>query len=239
MMKAGGVIVTRPEPGLSETMRAVEQAGWRAYASPALHVIQYETVLSSVANPAGIILTSGQAVCGAQAITADRWLPVYAVGDRTAQRAQAAGFHRVYSAQGNAEALVALLKKQVAPSAGTLLLLAGDGQGNALHARLQAEGFDVVRHVTYAALPAENIDEAVQLALIKEGISNILFFSAESARGWIRALSPGAALVQARKTTALVISEKTAEVLLAAGWQHVRVALRPDAQSVLSLLEHK
>lgn len=42
-MHPRGVIVTRPEPGLSETMAAVADAGWLPLASPAL-VVQRHTL---------------------------------------------------------------------------------------------------------------------------------------------------------------------------------------------------
>lgn len=230
---AHGVIVTRPEPGLSETLHAVEAAGWKAYASPSLD-IEARTVRPLRGQFAAVVLTSGQAVPAARdAVPPD--IPVYAVGDRTAQRAQAAGFTCVFSAQGDAEALAALLRKALPPQAGLLLLLSGAGQGMALAADLRHAGFRVVRRVAYKAQSVREVCVEVQSALRKKVISHILFFSAESARGWLRAL-PVALRKYAAATTGIVMSEAAEDILRHAGWQDVRVAHHPNAAALLHLL---
>lgn len=52
-----GVLVTRPEPGLSETLAAVAAAGWRPHASPAL-VVRARLLAAMPSPPAAVVLTS-------------------------------------------------------------------------------------------------------------------------------------------------------------------------------------
>ncbi|NHO28651.1 uroporphyrinogen-III synthase [Acetobacter farinalis] len=228
-----GVLVTRPEPGLSETCAAVAAAGWVPYAAPALHITP-QVVRCMPAQPAACVLTSGQAVQAAQASLPSSCL-VFAVGDRTAQRARAAGFIDVRSAQGDAEALVALITRTHAPSAGTLLLLSGARQGVALAARLRLAGFQVVRRVAYTARPVQRVAPEILSALKAGVISHSLFFSSESAAAWIAAL-PEAEREAASRTTGIVISQATAAVVQRAGWSRVMVAAQPTAQAVLEAL---
>ncbi|MFS8370544.1 uroporphyrinogen-III synthase [Acetobacter indonesiensis] len=228
-----GVLVTRPEPGLSETMEAVKAAGWCPYASPALEITSY-AVASLRRPPAALLLTSGQAIAAARdAFSAD--MPVYAVGDRTAARAKNAGFTTVFSAGGDATALAALVVSHLGPTKGTLLLLSGAGQGMGLVSQLRQAGFAVVRRVAYRAYPVRRIAPEVQQALVEGLVRYTLFFSAESAKSWISAL-PTTLKAQATQTTALVMSDAAAEVAKKAGWQTTRVAPHPNAADLLGLL---
>ena len=85
-----GVLVTRPEPGLSETMRALAGMGLAPVAAPLLSVRTRHPVLPRRVQ--AILLTSGQAAAPLAGLAPGlRALPVLAVGDATAARARAAG----------------------------------------------------------------------------------------------------------------------------------------------------
>lgn len=228
-----GVLVTRPEPGLSETLAAVSAAGWVPYASPALCITPH-SLRALPPRFAACVLTSGQAVQAAQAALPST-CPVYAVGDRTAQRAQSAGFVAVQSAQGDAEALAALIIRTGTPASGPLLLLSGARQGMELAHRLRQAGFRVVRRVAYTARPAHQIAPDVLRALRSGEISHTLFFSSESAASWMAAL-PDASRGAVCRTTAIVISQAAAAVLEKAGWTQIVVARKPNAQAMLAAL---
>lgn len=229
-----GVVVTRPEPGLSETLAALEGAGWQAYASSALEVVPRQFSYTHGAFSA-LVLTSGQAVpCASDAVP--KTVPVYAVGDRTAQRARAAGFQQVYSAQGNAKDLVALLEHHKdALQQARLLQLSGRQQGYALAQDLRNRGFKVLRRVAYAAHPVKEIAPDILMRLQAGEIGSILFFSAESAKAWLGALPPGMVPL-AMRCAAFVLSPSVGAVLHQAGWQKVHVAKQPNAAALLALL---
>ena len=237
-MHPRGVIITRPEPGLSETMAAVTDAGWLPLASPAL-VVQRYTLRLPKKLPAAILLTSGQAVSAVvaaaqQAKALD--IPVYAVGDRTAQRARDAGFTHVKSADGDARALVALLQTHQQPECGSLLLCSGAGQGVELAAWCRQAGFKVVRRVVYAAKPIQHINVQTCTAIQAAKVAVVLFFSAESAAGWLAALPKAEQNALAAQARAVVISGRVAGVLRAAGWQNVRIADHVSAAAVMDAL---
>ncbi|NLG90758.1 MAG: uroporphyrinogen-III synthase [Acetobacter sp.] len=237
-MHPRGVIITRPEPGLSETMAAVADAGWLPLASPAL-VVQRYTLRLPKKLPAAILLTSGQAVSAVvaaaqQAKALD--IPVYAVGDRTAQRARDAGFTHVKSADGDARALVALLQTHQQPECGSLLLCSGAGQGVELAAWCRQAGFKVVRRVVYAAKPIQHINAQTCTAILAAKVGVVLFFSAESAAGWLAALPKAEQNALAAQARAVVISGRVAGVLRAAGWQNVRIADHVSAAAVMDAL---
>lgn len=230
-----GVIITRPEPGLGETASAVAGLGWEPVLAPALHIRSCQ-VGALPRQVAALLLTSGQAVAMAVACVPPS-VPVFAVGDRTAQKAREAGFTTVYSAHGNAQALEHLLCQHCAPALGSLLLFSGVGQGMELAASLRAQGFRVVRRVAYRADPVDALPALVDHALLAGQIAAILFFSARSAQSWLKRVPSVGMGACVRGVRAVVISEAVVKTLRQAGWQGpVSVAATPDAPAMLQTL---
>ncbi len=230
-----GVLITRPEPGLSETASAVAGLGWVPVLAPALHVRPCP-VGHLPRQSAALLLTSGQAVAMA-AKSVPLSVPVFAVGDRTAQKARQAGFAAVFSANGNAQALVNLLVRHCAPPQGTLLLFSGAGQGLELAASLRAHGFRVVRRVAYCAEPVAGLSASACQAVQAGQVATVLFFSARSAQSWLLGVPHGGMGAHVRALRAIVISDAVVTILRQAGWQGpVTVAATPDAPAMLVAL---
>ena len=127
-----------------------------------------------------MLITSGNALPMLPA--SHRHLPLYAVGRATAERAQAQGFERVQSADGDSEALCELVTRSCRPDGAPLLLASGRHQGNPLAAELRRRGFSVVRRVVYAAEPVPSLPDAARDELSTGTLHAALFFSAETAR---------------------------------------------------------
>lgn len=234
-MPLRGVIITRPEPGLSETASAVAQSGWVPVLAPALR-IERCAVGRLPRHPAALLLTSGQAV-GAAAEAVSLSVPVFAVGNRTAQKAQAAGFTTVWSACGNAQALALLVAGRCKSGQGPLLLFSGAGQGMDLANTLRAHGFKVVRRVAYRAEAVADFPATLRQALHARQIAAILFFSAQSAQNWLAGVPRGTLRAQVRSLRAVVISDAVAQAVREAGWLGpVDVATTPDAPAMLEAL---
>lgn len=230
-----GVIITRPEPGLGETASAIAQLGWVPVLAPALHVRPC-AVRRLPARPAALLLTSGQAVASA-AQSVQPSIPVFAVGDRTAQKAREAGFATVHSAQGNAQALLHMLLQCCVPRQGPLLLFSGAGQGLELASSLRVHGFRVVRRVAYQADAVAGFSASAYQALQVGNVAAILFFSARSAQSWLQNVPDGDMSMHVRTLHAIVISDTVVKTLHQAGWQGpVTVAATPDAPAMLAAL---
>ncbi|MDE7546566.1 uroporphyrinogen-III synthase [Acetobacter fabarum] len=230
-----GVIITRPEPGLGETALAVTRAGWVPVPAPALHVCACP-VRHLPRQSAALLLTSGQAVAAA-AESVSLSVPVFAVGDRTAQKARAAGFVNVCSAKGNAQALIHLIADTCSPEQGTLLLFSGAGQGGELAQGLRSHGFSVVRRVAYRTSAVVDFPVSVGQVLQAGQVAAVLFFSTRSARSWLASVPRGRLYAQVLALRAVVISHEVAQAVLHAGWLGpVAVATTPDAPAMLAAL---
>jgi uroporphyrinogen-III synthase len=165
-----------------------------------------------------------------------RSLPVLTVGEATAQRAKQAGFANVTSADGDAEALISLVRARLSPAAGTLLLAAGRGQSQQLAAGLRAAGFRVARRVVYAANPVGRLPEAARAALLDGQTLAVLLFSAETARHFMRLVQRAGLAGSLSRHVAITIGPRAAMALSQVPWARIQVAAKPTQDDMLALL---
>ena len=229
-----GVLITRPEPGASETAARLAELGFLPIIAPVLAIHSLPVVLPPVHHLQAILATSGNAIAALPA--SHRQLPLLAVGEATASRARAAGFSQVSSADGDASTLAAMAAQGCDRDAAPILLVSGRGQGMALAADLRARGFRVIRRVVYAATLAPKLPSAAQTALAAGALSAALFFSAETARHCVRLLRRARLHEAVRTMDALAIGEPAAVALQALPWRRIRVAAQPNQDAMLALL---
>jgi uroporphyrinogen-III synthase len=231
---APGVLITRPEPGASETASRVSAMGLRPVTAPVLEIHTLPSRLPPAARLQAVITASGNALPALP--TSYHRLPLLAVGDTTASRARAAGFSRVTSADGDAKALAALAEQICDIQGAPLLLATGSGQGEALATDLRVRGFRVTRRVVYAAVPVPALPEAARQALADGDVATALFFSAETARHFVLLVRRARLHEAIRTVEALAIGQPAAMALKVLPWRRIRVAARPTQDAMLALL---
>jgi len=224
------ILITRPEPGASDTARRVAALGLVPVPAPMLHI--QTLTLRPAPDVRAVLVTSGNALPPLPA--ALHRLPLLAVGDATAARAREAGFTNVCSADGDAAALAALAAQTLPPRV-PLLLATGAGQGAALVADLRARGFPVHRRAVYAARPVRRLPAAALDALAGQDVRAALFLSADTACAFVQAL-PAALHRGLAGVDALAIGQPAADVLMQLPWRRVRVSANPTLVSVMALL---
>jgi len=230
--RAAGVLITRPEPGASETAHRLAALGWQPVVAPALAVVA--GALTRPGTPQAVLVTSANALPALPASLHATLL--LAVGDATAARARDAGFADVRSAGRDAEALAVLVAATCTPGGGPLLLASGAGQGLALAADLRARGFTVRRRVAYAARPVSEISVAGRKALDEGGLRAALFFSPDTARAFMSILQRDRTAPLVQGIEALALSPAVAAPLRVAPWRSVRIAAHPTQDELLALL---
>lgn len=232
-MPPDAVLITRPEPGASETAARVAAMGLVPIVAPLLEIRRLPVRLPS-GRIAAILLTSGNAVDTLPASC--RALPVLAVGAATARRAVQAGFANVASADGDAVALAALVRARVNAEDGALLLASGRGQGLALAADLRASGYRVARRVAYASVAVARLSEPAMAALRDDQIRTVLLFSAETARHFVRLVRRAGLLDSLPRCEAITIGPQAGMALKDVRWARIRVASKPTQDEMLALL---
>ncbi len=163
-------------------------------------------------------------------------LPLFAVGDATAEAARSHGFTQVMSADGDAEALAALVAWSGLPRARPLLLAAGLGQGQSLMQRLVEAGFVVERREVYAARPVAALPEAARAMIGANRAGGVLLFSRETALCLRRVVQEPDLLAGFPKLDLAAISGAVAEAARGLPWRSIRVAMTPTENAVLALL---
>jgi uroporphyrinogen-III synthase len=230
--RLNGVLITRPEPGASDTAVRVAAIGLKPVVAPLLRITLMPIRMAPRA--AALLLASANAIDALATLC--RALPVLTVGAATARRAEQAGFTSVVTADGDAVALAALARARLLPSDAPLLLAAGQGQSLALAADLRASGFRVTRRVVYAATPVRRLPDAARQALLDPRTGTVLLFSAETARQFVRLVRQAGLLDALADREAITIGPQAAMALKQVPWARIRVAATPTQDAMLALL---
>lgn len=219
------VLLTRPAAQSASFAQSLQARveGLRVVVSP-LMVTVFHTVTLPKEPLQGVILTSQTGAEAAGRLRTQLPDLAYCVGDRTAQVAREAGF-RVQSAQGDAEALLALILREK-PQA--LIHLRGREARGDLAQRLSAAGVFTQERVVYAQDAQPLSDDAVAVLSGKAPVLVPLFSprSAEILGAAWQGLATHAPLV------VVAISQAVAEAAAFCPTKPV-LAAHPDAPSML------
>ena len=179
------VIVTRAEPGASETIRRLDQLGHTALRVPALTLHeQADTALPPSNAISGLVFTSANGVRTYAARRDDRHQAVWCVGPATAEAAQQEGFSTVHQSSGNALDLAHFIASRSAPTDVPLLHVANAAAAGILRRELEALGFAVQFAPLYEMRPTRHMPSGV-LDLIAHGKpAIILIHSAKGAQAF-------------------------------------------------------
>jgi uroporphyrinogen-III synthase len=229
------VLVTRPELAAERTAAALIARGHEVWKVP---LMQVEPVAADLSGHWGaVIVTSANApaaIADNPARDALRKLPLFAVGERSAQAAREAGFADVTSAGGDVRDLVRSLAARRADASAPLLYLAGEERAADLIGELAARGIAAELRVVYRAVAAPFPDELVA-ALEAGDVQAVLHFSKRSAENYLAGARAAGIAEQALAVRHYCLSAQVAEPLIAAGAKRVRVAPRPDEAALVEL----
>jgi len=219
------LLVTRPEPGASATAARLAAMGFTPVLLPCLTITRRPARLP--AHLGALVITSGQAVPALPSSLHNT--PAFCVGDVTADKLREAGFTRVESANGDADALYQLIAKRRLP--GVHVLAVGERHGLPLLARLREAGISAIRRKVYTVSPLRQLPADIATALAAGEIHGALFYSAETARAFARLHPPGITNIEA-----YALSKNVAAALQGLPWKQIHVALAPTEADLMALL---
>ncbi len=209
--------MTRAQPGATRTADRLKSLGFEPIVRPLLAIERIAQPAPDLTGVAALAFTSRNGVEAFTALSDERELPVFTVGDATAAAARAAGFASVRSAAGSLGDLARLLAAEATgpvlepvarePSGDLPALLAG---------RVEVRALPIYRAVETGA-PAPAAFDAVLVHSPRAGCA-------------VAFLGPFAGQV------AVVISEATAAPLIATAGLTIRIAARPDEAALFEAL---
>ena len=235
------LLLTRPEPDAERTAAALRARGHAVIVAP---LVRIETIAAAAAEIgsgpwAAILITSANAASAAA--RHERYkelfaLPVFAVGERSAQAMRAAGFADATSADGDLGDLVRLVAARLKPAA-PLLYLAGADRSGDLAGRLGERGFVVRTVAVYRAIVADDLPHAAAAALTRGEVDGVLHFSRRSAAAFANAArGAGLAAGALEKPIHFCLSAQVAEPLAQAGVVDIRIAPKPAEAALIELI---
>ncbi|HEV7600540.1 MAG TPA: uroporphyrinogen-III synthase [Bradyrhizobium sp.] len=238
------ILVTRPQPDNETTAAALRAKGFGVRLAP---MLRFEPVAfhdDADARYGAVIVSSANALRAIEAELAGSrllTLPLFAVGERSAEAARHAGFRDVAVADGNAAALrdliVASVRGKTLKKASTLLYLAGADLAGDLAGELGERGFSVVTHTTYRMIPVLSLPQEAVDAFAANGIEAVLHYSRRSARAFLDAVRAAGVEISALAIPQCCISDAVASIVRDVGASQVLVARSPDESGVFEALD--
>jgi uroporphyrinogen-III synthase len=230
------LLVTRPEEDAVRTAGILRGRGHQVLLAPLMRI---EPVGADLRGPwAGVLITSANAPralrarsCGYDGLN----LPVFAVGERSAEAARAAGFSDVVSADGALADLARLVAARCAGRA-PLLYLAGEDRAGDLAADLRPHGIDVRTVAVYRARLADALPDDAARALGVGEIDAVLHYSRRSAETFLRLADQAHLLNAALGLGHYCLSAEVAVPLAENGAARVEAAAAPNEAALLALV---
>jgi uroporphyrinogen-III synthase len=244
------LLITRPEPDAARTAASLRGRGHEVLWQPLLRIEPVVDAEFGSGPWAAVLFTSANAVPSVarhRRFKEIAGLPAYTVGRRTHAAAAAAGFGPVVSAEGNVNALAALIASSLpqvnSPAAGSrsnydlpFLYCAGADRAGDLAGALQSRGLCVETVCVYRAATMADFAPDVRAALVARAIDAVLHYSARTAAAFV-AMATAAGIrdlsIQARH---LCLSAQVAAPLAAAGARAIDVASEPNERALFALI---
>jgi uroporphyrinogen-III synthase len=238
------ILVTRPHPDGETTAAGLRAKGFEVLLAPMLRFEPAAFHDDADAHYGAVIVTSANALRGIESQLRGNpllKLPLFAVGEHTADAARNIGFQYVISAAGDAaglrEKVLASVKAKALKKANPLLYLAGADLARDLAGELGERGFTVVTQTTYRMVPLAGLPNEAADAFAASRIEAVLHYSRRSARAFLEAVRAAGVEISALSVPQCCISAAVASVIRDAGATQVLVAATPDENALFALLD--
>lgn len=229
------VLVTRPEPGATDTARRLAGLGHTALCDPMLRIVATGAPLPP--GPFDAIAFSSlngvRALAGHPERVRLGALPAFAVGARTAAEARRHGFSPVTDCAGDVIALSARLARL--PAGSRVLHAAGAERAGDLGGALAPHGITVDVAILYQSLPADALAPAVAAALGAGALDAALHFSPRTVAALLHGVAAAGASGPFLGLRQLCLSDAVAAPLRTLG-ARVEIAAAPNEDALLTLL---
>ncbi|MGL3607453.1 uroporphyrinogen-III synthase [Rhizobium sp. G187] len=214
------VVVTRPQPAADRTAAELERRG---HAPVLLPLMTAEHDLEGLSHPlsastVAVVVTSAEALRALARLPPEirrdyLSIPLYAVGQATAEAARRLGFARVIAGEGDGKALAQRLLSEVPSNQGALITyLAGDPRTPDLEETLQSAGRPLTIRQCYRMISIEPDREAIA-ALAAQPPDVVLLYSSETVRRFLKVAEITRSSVDWSQARFICLSAKIASLL--------------------------
>ncbi len=238
------ILVTRPHPDDETTAAGLRARGFEVLLAPMLRFEPAAFHDDADAHYGAVIVTSANALRGIESQLKGSpllKLPLFAVGEHTAEAARRIGFEQVIPAKGDAASLrdlvAASVKAKALKKASPLLYLAGADLARDLAGELGERGFTVVTQTTYRMVPLSSLPRETCDAFAANQVEAVLHYSRRSARAFLELVRAAGVEISALSVPQCCISAGVASVVRDAGATRVMAAASPDENALFAALD--
>ena len=231
------ILITRPNQEISRESLALEALGHEVVKTPLLTIEELLDVSITIEGFQAILVSSRAGIRALAKLDAKREMPVFTVGEGTAEVAIELGYSTVESADGDWLALSALVKRRLDCNNGPLLHASGLAVAGDIEGSLSADGFEVKKAVLYEAKSADSFTSVAEENLRAGKLDAVLFFSARTAETFVNIATESSLLENCKLLEAFCLSPNIAEVANKIDWLRVRVPLKPTRDALYQLLD--
>ncbi len=221
------ILVTRSEPGASETAERLATAGYLPIVEP---VFAIEPLPADVPEFDALAFTSANGARQFATLSPRRDVPVFCVGVRTADAAREAGFANVTSADGDAGALAALIVRQL-PKQARLLHAGNEESRSDLTGRLRGVGYAASFIPIFRAVPVTSPGPALAAHLAGKPAFDVVLIHSPRGAAILAGFAAGS-----NATLNIVAISGAAATPLTALARRTEIAAAPSEQALLSAL---
>ncbi|WP_370335662.1 uroporphyrinogen-III synthase [Parvularcula marina] len=218
------IFITRPAPDAERTVDALRAEGIEAEAAPLMDISFTDAALPEIPEDALLAFTSANGV-RAWVAAGGPALPVFAVGDATANTAAEYGLPIEGIASGDVEALFILLDAEAAGR--SILHVRGQQAIGNLCDRLGEAGHSHLSLPLYEAVAAPKLPPNLKAAL-EEGGHAVGIFSPRSMKLFLDLVEAEGLTARIAAFDAICLSPAVAEIGKSSGFRSVHVAQRPE-----------
>jgi uroporphyrinogen-III synthase len=231
----GRIVLTRPRDEAEGLAAELTARGYDTLVEPMLDIVPLPTPLPDLGAYRALVFTSANGVRSFADRCADRALPAYAVGMRTADSLRKAGFTDVRGAWGDAGLLAEFIRETLG-NEGPLLHPTAKDVARDMEALLAPAGIAVDSVALYEAVPATGFSKALVDALYACTIESVLFYSVRTAATFGTLLNELGLAQMISSISALCLSDQVAAEAGKLPWREVMTASEHSTRSMIALL---
>lgn len=182
------LLITRPKSDGKTLQAQLNALGIATTLAPTLDVVFEDLGDLNLEGVQAIVITSRNALksLAHNSLISDlASLPIYTVGEATAEFAKSLGLTRVIAGPGTAKALADDLIARLERNGGPIHHLRGANVAFDLKSALKPHGFQFFETIVYRAEPVSQLTEAGQSALRDSSVNGVILMSVRSARAFV------------------------------------------------------
>ncbi len=235
------ILVTRAEPAASRTGLALSKHGYTAVKCPIFEVHDTGEPVPE-RNYEGLIFTSRNAVDTLHERgwdTTNLGLPVFCVGENTANAAASLGYQDIRTGSGNAKGLAKLIGSSALPPSSRLLYPAARDRKFDFELALKPYDLSVETVEIYVVLRLSPSKKELEQAFEHTTGGVVLVYSARSGEYLSHLIEEYGLSALVSSLTCVTLSKEAAAPINAHHWREIFIAPTPDEPAMIQLLADK